>query len=79
MYLQKFCHMSGVHFKIDSSHRFTTPSLDEGGEVIIGLTKTPSILIGLLSLQVFLHYPCYLSCTHDSIYSQKELDFIATY
>jgi hypothetical protein len=32
--LQKFCHISGVHFEIDSSHKFVTLSLDEGREVM---------------------------------------------
>lgn len=32
--LQKFCHMSGVHFERASRHKFATLSFDEGCEAI---------------------------------------------
>jgi hypothetical protein len=72
-YLQKCWQISGVHFKIDSSHKFTTLSRS-----IIGLTKPLChfnwVVVSSLSV---LHI--HLVRTYDSIYTQKELDFIVTY
>jgi hypothetical protein len=46
-YLQKYWQISGVHFKIDSSHKFTTLSYK---------THVPF----QLGRCFFLHYPCYI-------------------
>jgi hypothetical protein len=52
-YLQKCWHISGVHFKIDSSHKFTTLSRSYNR-----FYKTPVPF--QLGSCFFLHYPCYI-------------------
>jgi hypothetical protein len=72
-YLQKYWHISGVHFKIDSSHKFTTLS---GSNNRSYKTPVPIGSLFLPSLSV-LHF--FLVLTYESIYTQKKLDFIITY
>jgi hypothetical protein len=76
-YLQKCWQISGVHFKIDSSHKFTTLSRSYNRSY-----KTPVPF--QLGRCFFLHYPyihIYLSCTHlqFNLYTKKNLDFIVPY
>jgi hypothetical protein len=76
-YLQKCWQISGVHFKIDSSHKFTTLPRSYNKSY-----KTPMPF--QLGRCFFLHYPCYifiyLVLTYNSIYThKKKLDFIVTY
>jgi hypothetical protein len=52
-YLQKCWQISGVHFKIDSSHKFTTLSRSCNRSY-----KTPVPF--QLGRCFFLHYPCYI-------------------
>jgi hypothetical protein len=52
-YLQKYWQISGVHFKIDSSHKFTTLSRSYNRSY-----KTPVPF--QLGRCFFLHYPCYI-------------------
>jgi hypothetical protein len=52
-YLQKCWQISGVHFKIDSSHKFTTRSRSCNRSY-----KTPVPF--QLGRCFFLHYPCYI-------------------
>jgi hypothetical protein len=74
-YLQKYWQISGVHFKIDSSHKFTTLSGSYNRSY-----KTPVPF--QLGRCFFLHYPCYIfflySPTNQFIH-KKKLDFIITY
>jgi hypothetical protein len=76
-YLQKCWQISGVHFKVDSSHKFTTLSRSYNRSY-----KTPVPF--QLGRCFFLHYPCYIlvfilySPTIQFI-QKKKLDFIVTY
>jgi hypothetical protein len=59
-YLQKFWQISGVYFKIDSSHKFTTREMSL--VISIGSLFLPSLSV--------LHI--YLVLTYDLIYTQKK-------
>jgi hypothetical protein len=67
-YLQK-CWQISVHFKIDSSHKFTTLS-----RVIMGLTK-PLCHFNWVVVSSFIIRATYLSCTHlrFNLYTKKNL------
>jgi hypothetical protein len=65
--VQKYWQISGVHFKIDSSHKFTILSRSYNRSY-----KTPVPF--QLGRCFFLHYPCYIfSCTHlrFNLYTKK--------
>jgi hypothetical protein len=74
-YLQKCWQISGVHFKIDSSHKFTTLSRSCNRSY-----KTPVPF--QLGRCFFLHYPCYIFILYSptiQFIHKKKLDFIVTY
>jgi hypothetical protein len=74
-YLQKYWQISGVHFKIDSSHKFTTLSRSYNRSY-----KTPVPF--QLGRCFFLHYPCYIFFLYSptiQFIHKKKLDFIVTY
>jgi hypothetical protein len=74
-YLQKCWQISGVHFKIDSSDKFTTLSRSYNRSY-----KTPVPF--QLGRCFFLHYPCYVFILYSptiQFIHKKKLDFIVTY
>jgi hypothetical protein len=74
-YLQKCWQISGVHFKIDSSHKFTTLSRSYNKSY-----KAPVPF--QLGRCFFLHYPCYIFILYSptiQFIHKKKLDFIVTY
>jgi hypothetical protein len=73
-YLQK-CWQISVHFKIDSSHKFTTLSRSYNRSY-----KTPVPF--QLGRCFFLYYPCYIFILYSptiQFIHKKKLDFIVTY
>jgi hypothetical protein len=74
-YLQKYWQISGVHFKIDSSHKFTTLTRSYNRSY-----KTPVPF--QLGHCFFLHYPCYIFFLYSptiQFIHKKKIDFIVTY
>jgi hypothetical protein len=71
-YLQKYWQISGVHFKIDSSHKFTTLSGSYNR-----FYKTPVPF--QLGRCFFIRYPCFLYSPTNQFIHKKKLDLIVTY